>query len=86
MPLVGNLMGGTGGTGATGGTGDLGVTGVTGTSTTGVTGVTGVEGTKWSSGDGVPSDANGRPGDFYLNNLTGDVYLKAGVPPDDTWF
>ncbi len=31
---------------------------------------------QWRSGNGVPSNGNGTDGDFYLNELNGDVYQK----------
>jgi len=34
--------------------------------------------TQWTSGSGVPSNAVGTDGDYYLNNDNGDVYLKSG--------
>jgi hypothetical protein len=92
MGIVGNIFGptgatgGTGGTGATGTTGGVGATGYTGvtgiTGTTGAAGTAGVDGSAWYSGAGVPSDATGVNGDYYLNTTNGDVYFKAG----GTWF
>lgn len=40
----------------------------------------GVYGTVWRDGSGAPSDSVGRNGDYYLDDDTGNVYLKtAGV-------
>lgn len=36
----------------------------------------GVDGTVWRDGAGVPSNALGVDGDYYLNDSNGDVYLK----------
>jgi len=58
-----SIVGPTGDTGATGSTGD--------------TGATGSSGVIWRSGSGVPADALGANGDFYLDTATSDVYLKA---------
>lgn len=43
----------------------------------GTTGSDGTDGTVWRSGSGVPADASGVDGDFYLDNDTGNVYTKA---------
>ena len=48
----------------------------------GVTGPQGITGPAWLTGAGVPSDANGRDGDLYLDTTTGDVYRKT----EGTWF
>lgn len=40
-------------------------------------GVQGAPGAAWRNGDGSPSNTLGIDGDFYLDNLTGDVYQKA---------
>ena len=48
----------------------------------GATGATGEPGTRWYTGHGVPLDANGHNGDFYLNLDTGDIYDKVS----GTWF
>ncbi len=40
------------------------------------TGSTGASGTKWFNGDGVPDDAMGHNGDFYLDNETGNYYTR----------
>jgi hypothetical protein len=45
-------------------------------------GAHGANGATWTSGAGVPLDANGNNGDFYMNETTGDVYKKAA----GTWF
>ncbi|RAR75315.1 beta strand repeat-containing protein, partial [Flavobacterium aciduliphilum] len=39
-------------------------------------GVAGTNGATWNSGAGIPSDALGSNGDYYLNTTTNDVYLK----------
>ena len=39
-------------------------------------GSTGGGGSVWRDGDGVPSNSLGSNGDYYLNNLNGDVYRK----------
>lgn len=57
-----------GDTGATGAKGDAGATGATG--------ATGPRGSQWFDGTGAPSGISGsQPGDRYLDNATGDVYL-----------
>jgi len=61
--------------GPTGDTGPQGIQGIDGP--TGPTGATGTAGSVWRDGAGVPSDALGINGDYYLNNTNGDVYLKA---------
>lgn len=67
--LIANIMGATGTTGATG------VNGTTGA--TGATGVAGTNGSVWHNGSGIPANSLGVEGDYYLNTVTGDVYLKA---------
>lgn len=37
----------------------------------------GADGTVWYTGKTDPDDANGKPGDFYLNNVTGDYFRKS---------
>lgn len=39
-------------------------------------GNSGVNGSIWRDGSGVPSNGLGANGDYYLNDATGDVYLK----------
>lgn len=39
-------------------------------------GAPGADGATWLSGNGVPSEAIGRPGDHYLDAANGDVYRK----------
>lgn len=39
-------------------------------------GATGAAGTIWYAGQGVPSNSIGKPNDFYLDGITGDVYSK----------
>ena len=43
-----------------------------------VVGGGGSGGSVWRDGDGVPSNSLGSNGDYYLNNLNGDVYRKTG--------
>lgn len=73
-------QGPTGLTGATGATGPQGATGLTGatgsTGPTGATGSPGADGTVWRDGSGVPSNGLGINGDYYLDDATGNVYLK----------
>jgi len=38
----------------------------------------GVDGSTWFNGNGVPDNGTGADGDYYLNNLNGDVYQKVG--------
>ena len=88
----GNLKGPTGATGATGSQGPQGNTGPTGatgsqgpqgaTGATGSTGAAGAPGSKWYSGTGVPSNATGIVGDYYLDLATGSVHEKTGA---STW-
>lgn len=54
-----------GATGATGATGETGATGATGAMSV------------WYNGTGVPSDATGTNGDYYVNTANGDYYTKA---------
>jgi len=42
----------------------------------GATGQTGAAGSVWRNGNGVPSNAVGANGDYYLDDLTGDVYVQ----------
>lgn len=46
-------------------TGPAGTNGINGTSTT------------WRDGSGAPSNSLGIDGDYYLNDVTGDIYLRA---------
>lgn len=39
-------------------------------------GATGKDGTVWYAGNGVPINSTGKATDFYLDNITGDVYQK----------
>lgn len=39
-------------------------------------GATGPAGTIWYAGQGVPTNSTGKPNDFYLDGITGDVYSK----------
>lgn len=65
-----NLKGPKGDTGATGTAGATGATG-----TTGQAGPTGPRGATWHDGTGAPAGVAGsQPGDYYLDNATGDVY------------
>ena len=63
--------GDTGTTGATGSTGSQGAQGQQG-----IPGANGTNGTKWFTDTGLPSNSTGVTGDFYLNLVTGDVYVK----------
>jgi hypothetical protein len=53
----------------------MGATGVTGAS--GTNGTNGIAGSVWRDGSGIPSNSLGADGDYYLNILTDDVYLRA---------
>lgn len=44
----------------------------------GPAGTNGVAGSVWRNGTGVPSNGLGVNGDYYLDDNTGNVYLKAG--------
>jgi hypothetical protein len=39
-------------------------------------GASGKDGTVWYAGNGVPINSTGKATDFYLDNITGDVYQK----------
>lgn len=71
-----NLKGPTGNTGPQGPIGNTGPTGPQGIQgNTGPTGATGQRGSKWFDGTGAPTTIAGSlPGDYYLDNSTGDVY------------
>ena len=56
--------------------GDPGPPGIPGQ--TGEPGRPGVDGATWLTGDGPPTVTLGRPGDFYLDGTTGDVYHHLG--------
>jgi hypothetical protein len=43
----------------------------------GMAGINGTNGATWRDGAGAPSNALGVDGDYYLNDATGDVYLRA---------
>jgi hypothetical protein len=45
-------------------------------------GAPGEDGTKWLTGEGDPDDQDGSNGDFYFNQLNGDVWRKVG----GTWY
>ena len=47
----------------------------------GLAGARGADGTVWYAGQGVPNNTLGKPTDFYLDAITGDVYEKnpAGI-------
>jgi len=64
--VVANILGPTGATGAIGPAGS-----------TGATGATGANGATWRDGAGIPSNALGLDGDYYLNSSNGDIYIKA---------
>lgn len=42
----------------------------------GLAGANGADGTVWFADNGVPSNAIGKPSDFYLDGVNGDVYKK----------
>lgn len=63
-----------GSTGATGATGSTGSTGATGSA--GSNGTNGTNGATWRDGSGVPSNGLGANGDYYLDDATGNVYLR----------
>ncbi len=54
--------------------------GVTGWNARGYASDDGADGATWHSGEGVPGGGLGVDGDYYLDTLNGDVYLK-----DTTW-
>jgi hypothetical protein len=58
--------------------GPIGATGPTGPSggPVGPTGPAGAPGSVWRNGVGVPANSLGADGDYYLNDSTGDVYLR----------
>ncbi len=62
MPLLLNLRGAAGANGTNG--------------AAGANGTNGTNGNGWLSGVGVPSDALGNNGDFYMNETNSDVYKK----------
>jgi hypothetical protein len=69
------LLPGTGGGG--GGQGPPGPAGPQGPQgPQGIPGVPGTSGAAWHSGTGLPADDLGKVGDFYLQDVTGDVYEK----------
>jgi len=77
-PGATGATGATGPAGATGPQGDPGATGATGpTGPTGATGSAGVPGSVWRDGTGAPSNSLGINGDYYLDDATGNVYLKS---------
>ncbi|MBK7762937.1 MAG: collagen-like protein [Bacteroidetes bacterium] len=75
--IVANIKGATGTTGATGPQGPAGVPGATGPAgPSGAAGINGINGSTWFNGTGIPSNLLGVNGDYYLNTITDDVYLK----------
>ena len=48
----------------------------------GIDGSNGKDGTSFLSGQGLPSDANGKNGDSYVDTVSGNWYLKQ----NNTWF
>lgn len=69
--------------GATGAAGTPGTPGTNGTNgTNGAPGTNGADGSKWLGGTSAPSSGIGVIGDWYLNTVTADVYLKTG---SSTW-
>ncbi|MBF0192260.1 MAG: tail fiber domain-containing protein [Magnetococcales bacterium] len=73
---IGNLRGLTGPQGPQGGVGPSGPEGPAGQ--------TGASGGLWFTGGGVPSNAIGSPGDFYLRGDNGEIYSKVGGVWNDT--
>jgi len=69
-------IGPAGPTGAAGAVGPQGPQGDAGPA--GADGADGTAGSVWYNGAGIPSDAVGADGDYYLNTTNGDVYTKAG--------
>tara|TARA_R110001632_G_scaffold46491_1_gene118097 strand:+ start:736 stop:1890 length:1155 start_codon:yes stop_codon:yes gene_type:complete len=60
--------------------GDPGTNGTNGTNgANGAPGSNGTDGNRWFSGNGVPNNAIGNQGDYYLDGLTGDIYIKTGL-------
>ena len=73
----------TGGTGAPGTTDTYTIYYTDGGTTTftvynGANGTNGAPGSVWYNGSGAPSGGLGINGDYYLNNVNGDVYQKSG--------
>jgi hypothetical protein len=64
--LIDNIKGATGSTGSSGSTG-----------ATGSAGSNGTNGSVWRDGSGVPSNSLGANGDYYLDDSTGNVYLRS---------
>lgn len=60
--------------GADGGVGAPGTDGADGAD--GADGIDGAAGSVWRTGSGVPDNAVGTDGDYYLRTTTGDVYLR----------
>lgn len=71
---------GIGPTGPAGPAGPVGPPGAAGTP--GATGPAGADGTIWLTGSGVPAGGLGAIGNYYLNSINGDVYVKTGA---STW-
>ena len=75
--VVANIKGATGTTGATGPTGSSGATGATGpVGSNGSNGMNGLDGNVWRNGAGAPANNLGANADYYLDDNTGNVYLK----------
>jgi len=68
-----NVAGQPGAQGPIGATGPQGPTG----GPAGPTGPAGTPGSVWRDGTGVPANSLGVNGDYYLNDATGDVYLRS---------
>lgn len=94
-----NMRGATGATGARGATGERGITGASGpkgekgdtgakgaTGARGATGATGAKGdagSQFLSGATAPATGTGKPGDFYFNTATGQLYGPKNT--NNTW-
>jgi hypothetical protein len=80
------LTGPTGPAGATGPAGPIGPVGTQGVvGPQGPQGTAGTNGNKWYSWTGVPSQALGALGDYYLNVVTGDVWQKVSNEGGPEW-
>lgn len=72
-----SLIGPQGPQGATGAQGPQGIQGIQGaTGATGPQGPQGVAGSVWRNGSGAPSNSLGVNGDYYLDTVNGNVFLR----------
>lgn len=72
-----SLIGPQGPQGATGATGPQGLQGIQGaTGATGPQGPQGVAGSVWRNGSGAPANSLGVNGDYYLDTVNGNVFLR----------